>query len=330
MVMIDKEVFDDLVAAYALDACDPAEAAAIDEYLLARPDGLAEVERLRSAAAWLGASEALMPPADVREALLAGARAARPRDAAPALGAYGAEVDRLAATLEGVDPRAAELPTHNGLSIRDLVLHLLAAERTLAGELVAPRLAQWDDALMHAITAAELDAHPDTDLAAAVDEWRAMTARVRELAGQVEHTVAGHRPADAFLIRAFETWTHHDDIRRALGLSESIPAASVLRAMAEFSVRSVPWTLAATHRARPGRHARLRLTGRIVAGWDVPLAPGEPVAGGDPAVTVTVDVVDWCQRFADRLAPADLDRHVEGDAAVADDLVFAAPAFAGL
>ncbi len=333
--MINREEFEDLIAAYALDACDPDEAAAIDEFLLAHPEVVAEVEQLRGAAAWLGASEALTPPSDVRGALLDRARAARPGEAASPLDAYGREVDRLAVALAGVEPADAERITHNGLTIRELVLHLLAAERKLAEELVQPQLAQWDDAVMRTITETELAEHRELAFHAAVGEWRAAADAVRRLAPNVEHAVAGRRPADVLVIRAFETWTHHDDIRRALGRDGSPPAREVLRAMAEFSMRSVPWVLAATNRQRPGQWARLRLTGLVESEWTVALAPGVPLVPGQrdlgaPVATLTVDVIDWCRRFADRMPAEQLVRQVEGDQGVADDLVLAAPAFAGL
>ncbi len=47
-------------------------------------------------------------------------------------------------------------------------------------------------------------------------------------------------------------------------------------------------------------------------------------------MVVRVSVVDWCRRFADRIAPDALAVTVEGDARLARDLVAAAAAFAGL
>ena len=54
--------FEDLVGAYALDACSDDEVAAVDAYVDAHPDACAEVEHLRAAAAWIGASGSLTPP----------------------------------------------------------------------------------------------------------------------------------------------------------------------------------------------------------------------------------------------------------------------------
>jgi hypothetical protein len=61
----------------------------------------------------------------------------------------------------------------------------------------------------------------------------------------------------------------------------------------------------------------------------VPGAPGER-PHEEPATVVTVDIVDWCHRFADRIEADALPMQVEGDPALAADIVAAAPAFAGL
>jgi hypothetical protein len=47
-------------------------------------------------------------------------------------------------------------------------------------------------------------------------------------------------------------------------------------------------------------------------------------------LVLTADVVGWCRVASERLAPAALARHVEGDPALADDLVAASSAFATL
>src|SRR5207342_505008 len=51
--------FEDLIGAYALDACEPDEVAALDAYVDSHPEIAAEVERLREAAAALGAAGAV-------------------------------------------------------------------------------------------------------------------------------------------------------------------------------------------------------------------------------------------------------------------------------
>ena len=77
----DVEV-EELLGAYALDACEPDETAAIEAVLARRPDLAREAERLSSVAAWLGATEATEPPGGMRDRVLDRARA-RADPAAP-------------------------------------------------------------------------------------------------------------------------------------------------------------------------------------------------------------------------------------------------------
>ena len=64
---VTRSEFQDLVGAYALDACEPEEAAALDAYVAANPDASAEAERLRTAAAWLGATAAVVGAVHLRD-----------------------------------------------------------------------------------------------------------------------------------------------------------------------------------------------------------------------------------------------------------------------
>ena len=73
----DAEV-EELLGAYALDACEPDEAAAVEAVLARRPDLPREADRLSRAAAWIGATEA------TRTAGAHPRRRARRRDRAPA------------------------------------------------------------------------------------------------------------------------------------------------------------------------------------------------------------------------------------------------------
>ena len=75
MDVITRDEFEDLLGAFALDACDSDEMAAVERYIDAHPEVMGEVERLRAAAAGLAASDALAPPRDVRTAVFERARA---------------------------------------------------------------------------------------------------------------------------------------------------------------------------------------------------------------------------------------------------------------
>ena len=81
-------------------------------------------------------------------------------------------------------------------------------------------------------------------------------------------------------------------------------------------------------RSRPGRTARLVLTGDGGGEWLIAMGGGE--AATTPDVTLTTGVVDWCRLVGERIAPDDLDYSVDGDPGLAEDLLVAASAFATL
>jgi hypothetical protein len=57
---------------------------------------------------------------------------------------------------------------------------------------------------------------------------------------------------------------------------------------------------------------------------------GNENAGPVPHVVLRVPAIEFCRRFADRLAADEVPCEIEGDAELARALVDAAPAFAGL
>ena len=128
---VTRNEFQDLVGAYALDACEPEEAAAIDAYIAEHADAAAEAERLRDAAAWLGAVGALNPPVALRDRLLA-AVAERP-DPLPPVDALRRETDRFDALLDSLEPADLDVTTYNGLNVRDLVAHVAIVDEAFVG-----------------------------------------------------------------------------------------------------------------------------------------------------------------------------------------------------
>jgi uncharacterized protein (TIGR03083 family) len=321
--------FEDLIGAYALDACEPDEVAALDAYVDEHPEIVADVEQLREAAAALGAAGAVRPPVGLRDRLLhvAGERVS-PVSAQEAL---QAETDRFDALLGTIDADELDLVTHNGLSVRDLVSHVEAIDRAFVGEADRTEQRLIGAAEVTEITAEHLSDHAGESFAETVTRFRRTRADLIGLADTVpaEHRVAGYGRDDSLVIRAFETWTHDDDIRRALGRDEAIPAPAVMRAMAELSIHSMPLAMAVRGTARPDRIARLVLTGAGGGEWTFACGPGER-ASGVADVVIRASVVDWCRRFADRLEPDAVPIEVDGDPELAKELVSAANAFAGL
>jgi hypothetical protein len=88
-------------------------------------------------------------------------------------------------------------------------------------------------------------------------------------------------------------------------------------------------SLAVAGRTHEAKIARLVLTGAGGGDWLVAM-DGSGMGSGDADVTLTVDAVDWCRLVGDRIAPTDVRCAVAGDAALVEDLLAAAPAFATL
>jgi uncharacterized protein (TIGR03083 family) len=321
--------FEDLIGAYALDACEPDEVASLDAYVDDHPEVANEVERLREAAAALGAAGALRPPVALRERLLnvAGERVVpvSPQEA------LQAETDRFDAFLDTLADADVDTVTYNGLSVRDLVAHVEAIDRAFVAEADRTTYKFIGATEVEEITARTLPEHADESFAATVTRFRRTRADLVGLADRVpdEKRLAGYRRDDTLVVRAFETWTHHDDICRALGREETLPTPAVMRAMAELSMRSMPLAMAWRGTSYPERTARVVLTGPGGGEWTIACGPGQP-ASGVADVVIRTSVVDWCRRFADRLESDAVPMEVDGDAELAGELVAAANAFAGL
>jgi uncharacterized protein (TIGR03083 family) len=329
--VITRDEFEDLLGAFALDACDSDEMAAVERYMNAHPEVIAEVERLRTAAAGLAASDALAPPRDVRASVFERARATRaPRRQSP-LEVHTEVEEALVALLDEVPESALDLPTVNGLTVRELVAHLAAMESVLAMWMGVPTLPEVEDDRLEERTAAVIELTRDWTLADVIALWRRSMAAVRAAAPNhaTSRWFGSTMPTDlVLLVRAFETWTHTDDIRRALGRALEAPSAAAMRTMAEGSMTMVPTALERTGLARHDRSARIVLTGPGGGEWNVAMAIDSEVRA--PDVTVTLPVVEWCRRFSERLSAEELDVSMRGDRELGVALVAAAPAFAFL
>jgi len=321
--------FEDLVGAFALDACEPHEVEAMERFVAAHPEAGAEVERLREVAAGIGASGASRPPLALRERLLHAA--AERVSAVPPDAALGQETDRFESFLNTIDERDLDVRTENGLTVRELVQHLEAIDRAFLDAAHDPEIAYIGPDEVEAITARDLAGRAGEPFAETVTRFRRTRGELAHLRDRLpaDQRVAGFHRDDSLVVRAFETWTHHDDARRALDRESTLPSPEVMRTMAELAMKSLPLALSVRGVARPGVTVRMVLEGAGGGEWDVPCAPGAaPSANAD--LVVRASVVDWCRRFADRIDVDDFPLSVDGDAELARDLVSAANVFAGL
>jgi uncharacterized protein (TIGR03083 family) len=337
----DDTMLDELLGAYALDAVDADEAVAVEAYLERVPDAAHEVARLRNAAAWIGATEALTPPPELHDTVLDAARSRRatspvrsaPDD--PFLAVYLTETGRLDALLDTIPDGALDRRTFNGLTVRELVIHLAAMESSFAAALGVTTEPGIAETAVEARTAAFIDRDRDRPLADARALWREAVDAVGRWATDPANADAGvqwlalHFTRESLLVaRSFETWTHADDLRRVFRWPLESPPAGSLRLMADVSVTAMPAALEVAERAHRGKTARVVLTGDGGGDWLIPLGFSE--MGETPDVVLTADVVDWCRCVSERVAPEALPRRVDGDPALADDLAAASSAFATL
>jgi uncharacterized protein (TIGR03083 family) len=327
----------ELLAAHALHASLPEEEVRIERLLATDPAAAAEFHRLSNAAAWIGATEALTPPPTLRRSVLAAARERRHAALGDALmRLYRTETDRFAALVTTLRPEELAARTANGLSVRDLLIHLAAMESMVSAGLGTPVTTIEAGTDVEARTARfveELEVRPIDDVLAiwrdgidGVMQWAA-TGAPQGLLPWLGVDVQ----RDTLLIsRAFETWIHADDIRRALDRPLEPPAPAHLHTMADFSLRNLPIWLQLTGRAHPGRTARVVLTGEGGGSWLVPMGGDGAPASEAVDVVLEVDVVAWCHRVGERVTTDAIAARVEGDAELARDLLDSASAVATL
>lgn len=326
----------ELLGAYALDACDPDEMIAIEAVLARRPDLAGEAARLAHAAAWIGATEAVVAPDALRTSLADAVRRRGVDALDDAARCYAGATARVGETIDALHPDDEDLLTPNGLTARELVIHLAAQDSALAEAIGTPVATDMPRDSVDARTAAFVARFGSGTLDEVVAIWHRSVDAVLAWANDpasldAEVEWLGYRLDRGTLLvaRSFETWIHRDDLRRLAGEPGEPPPAAEIARMADVSARNTELGLALTGRDRAGKVARLVLTGAGGGEWIVAMGAGADATHA-PDVTLVADVVDWCLVVGERLDPAALERSVEGDESLAEDLVAAAPAFATL
>jgi uncharacterized protein (TIGR03083 family) len=324
---VTRSEFQDLVGAYALDACDPDEAAAMDAYVAEHEDAAAEAERLRVVAAWLGAAGALHPPMALRDRLLAAV--AEPVAPLPPVDALRRESARFEMLLDTLADDDLAIATENGLSVRDLVTHVAIVDEAFVA--TVGQTSYVDASSVETMTHAQLPATAGWSFAQVRERYQRARDALIALDAQLpaDSRVGGYQLSSALVIRAFETWTHCHDIALATGRPEAPAEAPVLRTMAELAVNTLPLALAARGYDYADRTARVVMTGPGGGDWTI-ACDGSDVRGAVPDVVLRVPIVEFCRRFADRLTVDEVPFSVVGEADLGRALVDAAPAFAGL
>ena len=316
----------DLLGAYALDALDPDEVVMVEALLERDPDAAREVQRLRGAASWIAATEALAPPRDLRTHLFERATVVPPE-----LRAYRRAVARHESLLDSISEDDLGTGTTNGLSVGDLIVHLAAMESAVAETIGLPSTVS-DATEVVARTEAYVAAYGNDPLGAGRHTWRDATAALEAWALQDDGRArlpwngfdVGRRTALAS--RAFELWTHDDDVRVALGRAPEVPTESELSLMSDIAVGILPACVAVTS----GSHAaaaRIVLTGPGGGDWTLSF---DGRRHDDVVVTVTMDAVTYCRLVAERVTPDDCGAIVDGDLELGRRILESASALATL
>jgi uncharacterized protein (TIGR03083 family) len=349
----EPSISPDDLAAYAIDAHDAEDAAAIAAHLDTSPDAVRHEHDLRSAAGEFAAAivDEISPPLELRSSVLAEAGRRRPpaevvAGASP-IDVHRIELARVLLLLRDLTvddwTRTVDPPEFDGWTVHDVVVHLGANESLLAFQLGVPVAGIPETATDNeGRTAQARVRHAGRSPAQAVAELEAAAeATSAEIAARGEARLDeqidwwGGRWATrmAVLVRAFETWTHADDIRRAIGAGMVVPPPASLLTMAHAACGIVPHTLAARGGYRPGRLARFRFADLGDAAWDVDLGPAARLRpAGDDAVDaeIVTDAAALCRGMSARIDPDELEYAVFGDELLVSDIVDALPALAVL
>jgi uncharacterized protein (TIGR03083 family) len=324
---VNRDDVDDLLAAWALDAVDGPDRDMVEVVLATDPERARVARALQHTVAALGDTVAESPPPETRLDVLraVSARGREMLDPTPALLLFERQVAAMTELLVELDEDDWRMPTAPyPWTVHGLMAHLLVVERymaSLVGLDVPTVEGPVDDHL--AMGAGQIAAEISGGFRRTFAAWKAQAGDTTDALrsrpeGLVDHVVFHGWPVsvDTLLVaRAFEVWTHADDIRRATARPVQTPEPRDLRAMSMFSVATLPLLVPAELVTGP---ARIVLTGSGGGTFDLD-GPGD-----ERTVTLVADVVDYCRTAARRIDIDELPTVIEGDRDQARTLLTAA------
>ncbi len=271
------------------------------------------------------------PPPHIRANVLRTASERRPpqTEPSPVTALYSTQVAELAELLDELDEQhwRRQIGPYDW-TVHGLIAHLLVIEHYTAGRLgIGPddssdehHLAIGADRIAN-----ELGRAPKATASEWLERAQATVAVLDDDTYELPTDVDLHGwPLSldgALTARAFEIWTHADDIRRATARPVRSPIAGDLRTMSGFSVRTLPLTLELVAPGQPLTPTHIVLTGPGGGTFDIGRHPGS-------VTTIVTDVVDYCRLVARRVVLDDLDCTIDGDRELARALLTGASAFA--
>jgi uncharacterized protein (TIGR03083 family) len=211
-----------------------------------------------------------------------------------------------------------------GLTVQGLVGHLIGVERdferSVRGVIPAQTGAEDHVGATQGSALEQRGKSADQTL----HEWR---QAVSDTLALVRSLPSDDRPAapvsmhgvtlplgDFLLVRAFEMWTHEEDVRRATGRPLSPPDDTTLALMSRLATTLLPFAMARSGHGAPGE-VRLVLTGR--GGGTFTVQVGEQLGGTLERTRLIMDTVQFCRVVANRLENSDLTVDVSGDSDLA-------------
>ena len=282
-------------------------------------------------------TSALHLPDELRQRVLAASVAGRSAGtaspAAPEISAAEA-FSRAAASLLGLlaelDDEQWRTPTLRDLDVQGLIGHLIGVERDVQRALQgdadvadADHVASTERAVQDQV--GQPPARTRRGLEETVDKTLAMVRAVPDDGAVLSMHGMRLSCRDLLVVRAFELWTHENDVRRVLGLPQTAPDGSTLTLMTELAVRLLPHAARRSVSLSEPVELRLVLTGAGGGTWDLRLGPPN---GAAAELLMVTDAVDFCRVVAARLDPTVVDVHVEGVPAHADAALAAAASLA--
>jgi uncharacterized protein (TIGR03083 family) len=254
------------------------------------------------------------PPSNAASAVLAAALAARPArpvqapptdDEVPAFSRAVEDIQRTLALLAEDDWLR---PAVNGLTVGELVGHLIGTQQLMAAEfgLLTFTTSSTDhiESTRQAITAgassSPAEAAAEFALASCVLTTHLFRLDAQGLAAASRFGTINGDIRFLLVVRIFELWTHDNDLRRAVGLERVEPDADRLWMMTRTVMPIVDQL--------GGDRLRMVLTGPGGGVW--------PAEAGEIA-EVVIDAVAFCGRVANRIPMADLQADISGDVAAA-------------
>jgi uncharacterized protein (TIGR03083 family) len=276
-------------------------------------------------------------PASLRDRVLGASWQARPVGKAvpevlkiSPVDAFSRAADALYMTLRALPEDDWRRPAIRDLDVQGLVGHLTGVEHDLQHALSGdPAVGRADHVES---TQAAADRQAGRRPAQTLTEWhRAIGRTLAEVsaAGDPGRIIALHGvalPLRAFLVaRAFELWTHENDIRVAAGLQATAPEAPTLALMTRLATSLLPFAAVATGLCTAAR-LHLVLTGQGGGTWEI--AVGDDSPAGTAQVSIVADAVRFCRLVANRAEPSGIGAHITGDHDAAAGILAAAATLA--